>query len=200
MRAPALSVVALAAALAAGSAGAQPVKRLDIGATAPAFSLPGADGDSHHLADFAGQVVVLEWTSPVCPFTTAKYRSGAIQALQRLATSQGAVWLSVDTAAPGRPGHLTAPAARARIARLHARPTAFLFDEAGSVGRAYGAKVTPSFFIVGRDGTLAYEGAMDEEAPRGPNANYVAAALDQLHGGAPVTVKETRPYGCALEY
>ena len=201
MRAQALSVVALAAALVAGGARAQPVGRLDVGAPAPAFSLRGADSASHRLADFAGKVVVLEWTSPVCPFTAAKYRKGAIQALQSKALTLGAAWLSIDTAAPGRPGHLTAAAARARLARLHARVTAFLFDETGSAGRSYGAKVTPSFFIVGKDGRLAFEGAMDDETPlKGRSPNYVADALDDLAAGRTVRVAEARPYGCAVEY
>jgi len=31
------------------------------GAAAPAFSLPGSDGKTHQLSDYAGQVVVVAW-------------------------------------------------------------------------------------------------------------------------------------------
>ena len=31
------------------------------GDTAPAFSLPGSDGNTHTLADYAGKVVVVAW-------------------------------------------------------------------------------------------------------------------------------------------
>ena len=31
------------------------------GDTAPAFSLPGSDGKTHSLADYAGQAVVVAW-------------------------------------------------------------------------------------------------------------------------------------------
>jgi hypothetical protein len=181
---------------------AAPVGRVDIGSPAPAFSLKGADGQDHRLSDYAGKVVVLEWMSPACPYTALKYNSGAMQALQRQAARDHDVWLSVNTSAPGRPGHLTAETAKARIARTHAQVTATLFDEGGALGRAYGARVTPSFFIVGRDGKLAYQGAMDDD-PSVDDArghNYVRAALNDLAAGRPVKDAETRPYGCAVEY
>jgi len=31
------------------------------GDTAPAFSLPGSDGKTHQLSDYAGKVVVVAW-------------------------------------------------------------------------------------------------------------------------------------------
>ena len=34
---------------------------LEVGDAAPAFSLPGSDGKTHTLADYAGQAVVVAW-------------------------------------------------------------------------------------------------------------------------------------------
>jgi peroxiredoxin Q/BCP len=34
---------------------------LKVGDAAPAFSLPGSDGKTHTLADYAGQAVVVAW-------------------------------------------------------------------------------------------------------------------------------------------
>ena len=79
--------------------------RVNVGAPAPLFSARGADGHQHRLSDYAGKLVVLEWTSPVCPFTAMKYKSGLMQALQKYAASQRVVWLSIDTAAPDRTGY-----------------------------------------------------------------------------------------------
>ena len=181
---------------------AAPLGRVNIAAAAPDFSVSGADGRAHRLSDYAGKVVILEWMSPVCPYTAMKYHSGAMQALQRQAARDHDVWLSVNTSAPGRPGHLTAQAAKTRVARTHARVTAVLFDEAGALGRTYGARVTPSFFIVGRDGRLAYQGAMDDDpsVDDAKGRNYVRDALNDLAAGRPVKDAETRPYGCAVEY
>jgi peroxiredoxin len=189
-------------ALGGGRSLADDLGRAEIGAPAPDFDLPGADGRHHRLSDYAGKTVVLEWTCPVCPYTAMKYKSGAMQALQRQAAEQGAVWLSIDTAAPGRPGYLTPQAIKARMTETHAVVTAFLSDPDGKAGRAYGAKTTPSFYIIGRGGRLVYQGAMDEDPSaddaRGPN--YVRAALDDLRQGRPVKTAETHPYGCAVEY
>jgi peroxiredoxin len=176
--------------------------RVEIGARAPAFDLIGADGRRHRLSDYTGKTVVLEWTSPVCPYTAMKYQSGAIQALQRQATAQGVVWLAIDTAAPGRPGYLSPRAMTERVAETNAVITAFLSDPDGKVGRAYGARTTPSFYIIGRDGRLAYQGAMDND-PRTDDLhgrNYVRAALNDLRAGRIVQTPETHPYGCAVEY
>ena len=197
------AIVTLAWLGCASGGGAQiTLSRVDIGQRAPDFTLEGADGRPHHLADYAGKVVVLEWMSPVCPFTTQKYKSGAMQALQNQARKDGDVWFSINTAAPSRPGYLNAAAARARIEATHATVSAYLSDPEGKVGMAYGAKVTPTFYIIGPDGRLAYEGAMDDD----PNVddftgkNYVRDALGDLAAGRPVRTPETRTYGCGVEY
>ena len=53
-----LCVMGLVVAVVAGTAAAQPLK---VGDPAPAFSLPGSDGKTHRLADYAGTPVVLAW-------------------------------------------------------------------------------------------------------------------------------------------
>lgn len=180
----------------------EPLGRVEIGQTAPDFTAMGADGKAHHLSDYPGKLVVLEWTSPACQFTAKKYKSGAMQALQRQAAAQGAVWLSVNTSHAGKPGYLTPAKAKSRVARLHAKVTAFLFDPDGKLGRLYGAKTTPSFFIVGRDGKLAYQGAIDDDwGGDGVKGRFfVKAALNDLAAGRSIQQAETRPYGCAVEY
>lgn len=176
--------------------------RLPTGAPAPAFAAQGADGRQHRLADHAGKVVVLEWTSPACPYSTLKYERGFMQAVQRRAARQEVVWLTVDTAAPGRAGHLTPKAAQARVAKTGATVAAFLLDEDGRVGRAYGARVTPTLIVIGKDGRIAYQGALDDDprrkSPNGPD--HVTDALADLAAGRPVRRSETRAYGCAVEY
>ena len=201
-RAASLVSIAVAGTGFAGLAHTTGLSRLDVGAQAPQFTAKGADGKLHSLRDYAGKLVVLEWTSPVCPFTAVKYKSGAMQALQRYAASRQIVWLSIDTAAPDKAGYLTPAGARARIEQTHATVTAFLFDVSGSIARSYGAKTTPSFFLVNRDGKLAYEGAMNDQvfADDAAGREYVKSALDDLVAGRRVQKTETQPQGCALEY
>lgn len=201
-RAASFVSIAVAGIGVSGSAHATGLSRVDVGAQAPQFTAKGADGKPHSLRDYAGKLVVLEWTSPVCPFTAVKYKSGAMQALQRYAVSRQIVWLSIDTASRDKAGYLTPAAARARIAQTHATVTAFLFDVDGNIARSYGAKTTPSFFVVNRDGKLAYEGAMDDQVFADDVAGhaYVKSALDDLVAGRSVQKTETQPQGCAIEY
>jgi len=201
-RAASIISIAVAGFGLAGFAHAAGLDRVDVGAQAPQFAARGADGKQHSLRDYAGKLVVLEWTNPVCPFTAVKYKSGAMQALQRYAASRQIVWLSIDTAAPDKAGYLTPGAARARIAQTQATVTAFLFDVDGKIARSYGAKTTPSFFVVDRDGKLAYEGAMDDQvfADDAAGREYVKSALDDLVAGHRVQTAETQPQGCAVEY
>jgi len=51
-------VVVAVAAVGVGGAGAQ---GLEVGDMAPAFTLPGTDGRTHSLSDYAGTPVVLAW-------------------------------------------------------------------------------------------------------------------------------------------
>ena len=186
----------------AGLCAADGLAHLKIGTAAPAFNAAAADGRRHALHEFAGRIVVLEWTSPVCPYTAVKYDSGAMQALQRYAAAHHIVWLSIDTAAAGAQGYLTPAAARARLAKTQATVSAFLFDKDTHIARAYGAKTTPSFFIIDREGKLAYQGAMDaeESAENTEPRKYVQEALAALLSGAPIATPESAQRGCAVEY
>jgi peroxiredoxin len=198
----AASLLAALALPLVGRCAPEELAHLHVGALAPAFSASAADGRRHALQEYAGRIVVLEWTSPVCPYTAIKYESGAMQSLQRYAAAHRIVWLSIDTAAADRQGYLTAAAARARLAKTHATVSAFLFDKDAHIARAYGAKTTPSFFIIDRDGRLAYQGAMDtEQTPElTETRNYVQAALAALLSGTPVATPESPQRGCAVEY
>lgn len=190
-----------AVALAGHAALGQALGHLTVGAIAPDFSLQGADGHRHQLSDYRGKVVVLNWTSPVCPFTAHQYDTHAMQKLQRQAASQGAVWLAINTSKPGRPGFLTPVQAKARLGKLKAHVTAFLFDD-GAVGRLYGARDTPTIYVIGKDGRLDYQGAFDDDSAGTGVVHHVygAEALSDLKAGKPIKVAETRQVGCPVEY
>lgn len=176
--------------------------RVEIGAQAPDRALPGADGRTHRLSDYRGKTVILEWTSPVCPYTANKYRRGLMQGLQRRAARQGAVWLSINTSAPGKPGFLTPAQSRARIKATGAVVTGFLFDQGGAFARPYGIRTTPSMVMIDGQGRVIYQGALDEvpEQTKPDGKDHISAALDDLKAGSAIRTPETRAYGCAVEY
>jgi len=177
----------------------------ETGKAAPAFSLTDIHGKTHTLADFQGKTMVLEWTNYDCPFVKKHYGSGNMQKLQKTYTEKGVIWLSICSSASGKQGHYPAAAWQKKTVEKGSKATAVLLDPDGQVGRAYGAKTTPHIFIIAADGTLRYEGAMDDNPSWNPKTvegahNYVAAALDALLAGKAVAVSETKPYGCSVKY
>ena len=177
-----------------------------VGQSAPAFTLTDAKGATHSLADFKGKTVVLEWVNPECPFVKKHYdKSGNIPSLQKAATADGVVWLSINSAAPGKEGDYDAAQVAEWSAKNKAAPTAYLRDTDGKVGKAYGAKTTPHIFIVNAEGTVVYAGAIDsikstdvEDIAKAEN--YVTSALAAIKAGKPIAHATTQPYGCSIKY
>lgn len=176
-----------------------------VGAPAPAFTLPAADGRSVSLADLKGKTVVLEWTNHECPYVGKHYRSSNMQQLQKKWTARDVVWLSVISSAPGLQGHVTAEQANKLTIERGAAPSAVLLDPKGTVGRAYGARVTPHMYVITGDGMLVYAGGIDDK----PSANvedvkiarnFVDDVLSDLSAGKPISVSRTRAYGCTVKY
>jgi peroxiredoxin len=176
-----------------------------VGQPAPDFTATDSHGKTVHLSEFKGKPVVLEWHNQGCPFVQKHYRSGNMQRLQSSLTSDGAVWLTIISSAPGKQGGVSADDANAYVAEQKASPTDVLLDPDGAVGRLYGAKTTPHMFLVDAKGTLVYAGAIDDKPTTdvadvaGAN-NYVEAAYREVKAGKPVTTSATAPYGCSVKY
>ena len=197
-----MAAVGLLGAMGTASAKTLPAR---VGAPAPDFSVTDEHGQTQSLAKQRGRYVVLEWFSPECPFVQKHYRSGNMQRLQHEAAGRGVVWWSVDSSAPGHPGHMSQDVARQFTAEHRASPTAVLLDEDGTVGQRYGAKTTPHLFIIDPKGILIYAGAIDDRPSVNPEdaapaKNYVRQALDEAMAGKPVSTPVTRPYGCTVKY
>lgn len=176
-----------------------------IGKPAPDFTATDSAGQVHRLSDYRGKRVILEWTNHDCPFVGKHYRSNNMQQTQKSAKDDGVVWLSVVSSAPGLEGHVSGKEADALTKSRNAHPAAVLLDPAGNLGRLYRARVTPHMFIIDKDGTLAYKGAIDsiasgDTADIADATNYVLQAMTQLKAGQPVKEATTRPYGCSVKY
>lgn len=178
---------------------------LAVGDAAPDFSVMDSNGNVQTLSQYKGKFVVLEWTNPNCPFVNKQYESGNMQKMQADYTARGVIWLSICSSAPGKEGNNTAERWNVILKERKAVPTALLLDPEGIVGRAYGAKTTPHFFIIDPSGKLVYQGGIDSIASPDPKdipkaVNYVSTSLDELLAGTPVSKPVTRPYGCSVKY
>ena len=189
----------------ASEATAEALPDAKVGQPAPAFKLVDSKGKTHSLADFAGKTVVLEWTNHQCPFVKKHYGSGNMQSQQRAATAKNVVWLTVNSGAPGKQGHVDGADAEEIRGEARAAQTAYLLDPEGIAGRAYGAKTTPHMYVIDPKGVLRYAGAIDSIQSADTDdiakaTQYVPQALAELAAGKPVSVATTRPYGCSVKY
>ena len=193
-------------ALVVGGAGAGPaLAELPIGKAAPDFRLQDTEGRTVSLSDFRGKTVVLEWSNPECPSVKKHYESGNMQKTQAAAAADGVVWLTVNSSAEGKQGHMTPAEAKALTAGQQSRRTAYLLDPKGEAGMGYGARTTPHMYVVSPSGTVAYNGGIDDKpttdkADIAGARNHVLAALSELKAGKPVSVPTSRPYGCSVKY
>jgi hypothetical protein len=174
-----------------------------LGQAAPDFALPDLDGRAVRMSDFRGRVVVLEWFNPECPFVKLNHTKGPLKEMAKRWSPRAVVWLSVNSGAPGKQGN-GVEASRAGKAR-YAMENAILLDAKGTVGHAYGAKHTPTMYVIDTHGVLVYMGGIDN-APDGdppggqPFVNYVEGALADVAAGRSVTTPEAPAYGCSVKY
>lgn len=196
------SVLALAAASLTATGALASAK---VGEPAPAFSATDSNGKTVSLADFKGKPVVLEWTNAECPFVKKHYGSGNMQATQKAAAADGAVWLSVISSAAGKQGNVSGAQANALTKDRKATPNHVLLDPKGELGQLYDAKTTPHMFVIDKTGKLIYAGAIDSVPSADPAdiagaTNYVKTALAESLAGKPLSHPVTKPYGCGIKY
>ena len=176
-----------------------------IGDPAPEFSLPDASGFRHTLTALRGKYVVLEWTEDGCPFIKHLYGEGVMQEYQEELTKRGVVWFSMRSTGKGNNGYVEAKEAEAIAKRQGSRASAVLMDESGTVGRMYGAKVTPHMFMIDPEGKLIYQGAIDDNPygkmkTREEAYRYLLKCYEAHMAGQPFPYAHTRAYGCSIHY
>lgn len=177
----------------------------EIGAQAPAFSLPDTHGNTHDLAQYKGKWVILEWLNYGCPFVKKHYNSGNMQKLQADYAEGGVVWLSVVSSAPGKQGYYEPAEMNAQNEANGNKAAAVLLDPEGTVGMAYGAKTTPQMYVINPDGVLLYNGAIDDRpstdvADIEGAKNYLVQAMGEAMMSHEVSLPTTQPYGCSVKY
>lgn len=176
-----------------------------IGIPAPNFEGMDTNGKKHKLSDFKGKTVVLEWTNPDCPYVHKHYETGNMQKLQKEATDDGVVWLTIASSAVGKEGFYSAEESNKWMAEKKSAPTARILDPVGTIGHLYGAKTTPHMFVINSKGILVYTGAIDDndsfkKETIATSKNYVREALKDLKEGKKIETPTTKPYGCSVKY
>ena len=182
---------------------------LAIGSPAPDFALPGIDGKTYPLSDFAAsKLLVIVFTCNHCP--TAQLYEGRIKELAADYRDRGVALVAIQPNDPksvrlDEMGYtdLSDSFDEMKIRAQHSRFNfPYLYDgETKATARKYGPTATPHAFIFDRDRKLRYEGRIDSSS-REPLAKMhdARSALDALLAGKPVPVAKTPTFGCSIKW
>jgi peroxiredoxin len=202
MRKVVLSLVAIAAVTVSGFAGEGKGKyntAVAVGDKAPTFSglpaISSGEQTSVSLSDIKSDVVVVVFLANHCPVVkgyedrlvefTKDYKSKGVTVVG-ISVSQ----MNEDKL-PGIKDYM----------KDHGSNYAYAYDESQEVGKAYGAIATPSFFVLDKERTIRYMGAMDDNGTESKvTKTYVRDAVDALLAGKAPEVTETRAKGCGIGY
>ncbi len=182
---------------------------LALGSTAPDFALPGVDGKTHRLSDYANSpVLAVVFACNHCPISQM-YE----QRIQKLADDYKERGVAVVVIQPNDPKAIrideldssdisdSLEEMKIRVEYKHLRYP-YLYDgETQSVTRAYGPQATPHIFIFDKERKLRYEGRIDNSYRMEQVKTHDARnAIDALLAGHEVEVKHTGVFGCSTKW
>lgn len=172
---------------------------LEIGKSAPEFSLPGTDGKTYGFKDVAGEKgTLVVFTCNHCPYAvayqqriidlTAKYKPQGI----------GVVAISSNDAKSYPDDSFELMKVRADSMKYN---FPYLYDESQAIALKYGPKVTPHVFLFDGKGVLAYRGRIDDSAKEHEvKKRELTEALDALVGGKAIPTAATTAFGCSVKW
>ncbi|MCB1124537.1 MAG: redoxin domain-containing protein, partial [Verrucomicrobiae bacterium] len=184
---------------------------LEIGDSAPWFSLPGVDGKTYTLDDFKKpSVLMVLFTGTHCPTS-----HGIEERLQTLLDDLKNEDFGIVAINPNHSDGLRADEfgytdydETFEDSRRYAKDLGwkfpFLYDGYEQVAaRAYGCLATPHVFIFDKDRKLRYNGRFDDSRYKDPaTVQHPDArnAIEAMLAGKPVPVEVTRPHGCSTKW
>jgi len=175
---------------------------LAIGDTAPMkdTKLHNVDGKDITIAEIAGkQGTLVIFTCNHCPF--ARAWESRIVALGNLVRSKGIGVVAINSNDPKVASDDGFEQMQQR-AKEKDYEFAYAVDDTSNVARAFGATRTPEAFLFDASGKLVYHGAIDDnsEDAAAVQEHYLAAAVDSMLSGKPVTLAETKALGCSIKF
>ncbi len=173
---------------------------LELGATAPDFSVAGTDGKNYSLADFeSASTLVVFFTCNHCPFVVGS--DEVTRATAEKFQDKGVAFIGINSNS-----EKTNPTDDfdQMVSRMkeHNFPWVYARDASQEVAQAYGALRTPHFYVFDADRKLAYCGRGVDQ-PRDTSkmqVNDLEKALAEVTAGQSVSVPLTNPIGCNVKW
>jgi peroxiredoxin len=168
---------------------------LKLGDAAPAFDLPGVNGDSRALSDYEGMPVAVVFSCCHCPYVVA-WEDRLNDTARDYEGRAGLVAVNSNAGYLGDSFEDMEERAREKGFVFP-----FLYDESQEVARAYGAARTPEAFVFDAEHRLVYHGAPDSDHRDPDGAEpYLRPALDAALAGSRPEATETPPVGCTIKW
>jgi peroxiredoxin len=181
---------------------------LAIGSKAPGFRLPGVDGKTHALEDFAAaKVLVVIFTCNHCP--TAQAYEGRVARLEEDYRDKGVAVVAISPNDPAAVrldelGYTDLGDSFEDMklrAKDHQYAYPYLYDgETQATAKAYGVLATPHVYIFDADRKLRYAGRFDDSDVKAVKSHDAKNAVDALLAGKPAPVETTRVFGCSTKW
>jgi len=172
------------------------------GTPAPNFNLKNVTGETVSFASFhnvKGYIVV--FTCNTCP--VAKAYEQRVISLNKKYASLGYPVIAINTNDPDvSPGdNFEAMVKRAKETNYK---FPFLFDDGQKMTNAYGARNTPTVFLVKHTeayNVIVYTGAIDNdpEEDKSDRINYLEQAISAVQEGKEPAVSSTKAIGCSVK-
>lgn len=172
---------------------------LELGSSAPDFSLPATDGKTYSLSDFAdARNLVIFFTCNHCPFVT-----GSDEFTRRTAElfADNVKFIAINSnSVTTKPGD-SFPKMVERMEH-YKFPWTYLHDESQEVALSFGALRTPHFYVFDKKRKLVYTGRGINNPRQGEFSTKfdLDDALEELTTGKEITVKRTNPVGCNVKW
>ncbi len=174
--------------------------QLHAGDPAPHFALPGVDGKTYRLEEFANDpfLLVVFWCNH-CPYVQAW--EGRMIDIGRRYLPKGVRTLLINSN-DARAYPEDRFESMVRRAKEKQYPFPYLHDESQEVAHAYGALVTPHPMLFDRGRRLLFQGRIDNDHqhPELVSERYLERALDQALSGKPVQPSEVPVQGCTVKW
>lgn len=190
------------------SAGAADPKPLAIGAKAPDFKLPGVDGKTYSLKNFAdAKILVVIFTCNHCP-TAQAYEDR----IDRLVADYKDKGVAIAAISPNDPKALRldelgytdlSDSFEEMKIRAKDRKIAYpyLYDgDTQETAHAFGVLATPHVYVFDEHRNLRYQGRIDDSDVKTVKSHDARNAIDALLAGKTVPVETTRVFGCSTKW
>ena len=178
-----------------------PSTMLELGTSAPDFSLPDTAGKNRTLSEFAdskGLLVIFMCNH--CPYV--KHIQHELATLADEYMDKGIATVGISSNSVESHPQDGPEAMREEAARVGYH-FPYLYDETQEVAKAYHAACTPDIFLFDQSRKLIYRGQFDDSRP-GNNAPVTGAdlreALDALLEGKPAVAEQKASIGCNIKW